>query len=86
MVGDDSCILFWHDRWVGDNSLKMLYPQLYACSNDKEACISDVLCYQEDGNDRVWNLRFCWDFHDRELEAAFAFLDFIQSWIPRGVG
>ena len=31
-----------------------------------------------------------WDFykafHDKELEVAFSFLDFIQSWIPRGVG
>ena len=45
VVGDGSLILFWHDRWVGDNSLKMFYPQLYACSNDKEACISDVLYY-----------------------------------------
>ena len=26
VVGNGSCILFWHDRWVGDTSLKMLYP------------------------------------------------------------
>ena len=56
------------------------------CSNDKEACISDVLCYQEGGSDRIWNLRFHRDFHERELGAAFSFLEFIQSWIPRGGG
>ena len=56
------------------------------CSNDKDACISDVVCYQEGGNDRIWNLRFYRDFHERELEAAFSFLDFIQSQIPRDVG
>ena len=82
MVGDGSRILFWLDRW----SLKMPYPQLYVCSNDKEACISDVLCQQDGGNDRYWNLRFYRDFHERELEAAFSFLDFIQSRIPRGIG
>ena len=64
----------------------MLCPQLSACSNDKEACISDVLCYQEGGNDKIWNLRFYRDFHERELEAAFSFLEFIQSQIPKGVG
>ena len=64
----------------------MLHPQLYAFSNDKEACISDVLCYQESGNDKIWNLRFYRDFHERELEAAFSFLEFIHSQIPRGVG
>ena len=85
VVGDGSHILFWHDRWVMDNSLKMLYPQLYAYSSDKEACISNVLCYKKGGNDRSWNLRFYRDFHDRELETAFSFLDFIQSRIPRGV-
>ena len=56
------------------------------CSNDKEACISDVLCHQEGRNDRFWNLRFYRNFHKRVLEATFSFLDFIQSRIPRGVG
>ena len=31
-------------------------------------------------------MRFYRDFHERELEAAFSFLEFIQSQIPRGVG
>ena len=53
VVGDGSRILFWHDKWVGDNTLNRLYPQLYVCSNDKEAYISDVLCYQEGRNDRI---------------------------------
>ena len=48
VVGDGSRTLFWHDRWVGNTSLKMLYPQLYACSHDKEAFISDFLGHQED--------------------------------------
>ena len=56
------------------------------CSNDKEACISDVLCHQEGGNNRFWNLRFYRNFHERELEAAFSFQDFIQSRILRGIG
>ena len=86
VVGDGTRILFWHDRWVGDNTLKMLYPQLYVCSNDKDACISNVVCYQEGENNRIWNLRFYRDFHERELEDAISFLEFIQSWIPRGYG
>ena len=31
-------------------------------------------------------MRFYRDFHERELEVAVSFLDFIQSRIPRGVG
>ena len=37
-------------------------------------------------SDRIWNLRFHRDFHERELEAAFSFLEFNQSQIPRGGG
>ena len=29
VVGDGSCILFWHDKWTGDVPLKSLYPQLF---------------------------------------------------------
>ena len=82
--GDGSRILFWHDKSVGDNTLNRLYPQLYMCSNDKEACISNVLCYQEGGINRIWNLRFHRNFHERELGVALSFLEFIQSRIPRG--
>ena len=71
---------------VGDTSLKMLYPQLYACSCDKEAYISDLLGQQEDKGTSFWNLRFYRNFHERELEAAFSFLNFIQARIPRGIG
>ncbi|KAL0011247.1 hypothetical protein SO802_006355 [Lithocarpus litseifolius] len=42
VVGDGSRIRFWHDRWVEDTSLKMLYSQSYACVSDKETCISDL--------------------------------------------
>uniref|UniRef100_A0A7N2MG37 Uncharacterized protein n=1 Tax=Quercus lobata TaxID=97700 RepID=A0A7N2MG37_QUELO len=31
-------------KWVGDNPLKILCPELYECSNNREACIYDVLC------------------------------------------
>ena len=36
-VGDGSRILFWHDKWIGDNSLRILYPELFACSANKES-------------------------------------------------
>ena len=42
VVGDASCILFWHDKWTEDVPLKILYPQLFLCLANKEAYISDV--------------------------------------------
>ena len=79
VVGDGSRILFWHDKWIEDNSLKNLYPELFVCSTNKEACISDVVCLLVGGNVRVWNLRLFRDFNDLELAASFSFLHLIQS-------
>ena len=77
---------FWHDKWIGDNSLKTLYPQLFLCSANKESSISDVLSPPVDGNDRVWNLRCYREFNDWELATSFFFLHLIQSQVPRGGG
>ena len=53
MVEDGFRILFWHDKWIGDVPLKILYPQLFLCSANKEARISEVLSPPLDDNDRV---------------------------------
>ena len=37
VVRDGTWILFWHDRWVGVDSLKILYPELYVILAEKEA-------------------------------------------------
>ena len=52
MVGDGSRILFWHDKWIGDNSLKTLYPQLFVSAANKEACM-EVLSPLVGDNDSV---------------------------------
>ena len=57
VVGDGSCILFLHDKWTGDVPLKILYPQLFLCSANKEACISEVLSLPVGDNDRVWSFK-----------------------------
>ena len=84
MVGDGSLILFWHDKWTGENYLKTLYPQLFVCLANKEACISEVLSPPVGDNDRVWSLRFYREFNDWELAASYSLLHFIQTRIPRG--
>ena len=86
VVGDGSRILFWHDKWIGDVPLKILYPQLFLCSANKEACISEVLSPPVGDNNRVWSLRFQREFNDWELAASYSFLHFIQTRIPRAGG
>ena len=77
---------FWHHKWIGDNSLKSLYPQLFVFSANKEAFVSEVLSPLASDNDKVWSLRFSREFNDWELAASYSLLHFIQTRIPRGGG
>ena len=63
-MGNGTHIRFWLDRWIGDNTLKDLYPKLYACLDAKDACISEVLWLPEGGTVRVWDLRIFRAFED----------------------
>uniref|UniRef100_A0A7N2LX35 CN hydrolase domain-containing protein n=1 Tax=Quercus lobata TaxID=97700 RepID=A0A7N2LX35_QUELO len=72
------------DWWIGDNTLKDLYPELYVCSTVKDACISEVLWILEGGIVRVWNLRFYRALEDWELAASYSLFQLIQTCIPRG--
>ena len=86
VVGEVTCVRFWHDRWIGDSTLKDLYLELYMCSVVKDACISEVLWIPEGGTVRVWDFRFYRAFEDWELAASYSLLQFIQtrnSWGDR---
>ena len=82
-MGEGTRICFWHDRWIGDNTLKDLYPKLYVCLAAKDACMSEVLWILERGTVRVWDLRFYRAFEDWELAASYSLLQLIQTCIPR---
>ena len=86
VVRDGSHILFWHDKWIGENSLKTLYPQLFVCLANKEACIFEILSLPIGDNDKIWSLRFYREFNDWELATSYSLLHFIQTLIPRGGG
>ena len=83
-MGEGTRIRFSHDRWIGDTTLKDLYPKLYVCSAVKDACISEVLWIPEGGTVRVWNLTFYRAFEDWELAASYSLFQLIQTRIPEG--
>ena len=85
VAGEGTRIRFWHDRWIGDNTLKDLYPKLYVCSAAKDACMSEVLWIPERGTVRVWDLRFYRAFEDWELAASYSLLQLIQTRIPQNL-
>ena len=42
-VGDGKSTLFWDDIWLGDSSLKVQFPRVYALETDKSALVQDRL-------------------------------------------
>ena len=82
--GEGTRIRFWHDRWIGDNTLKDLYLELYVCSAVQDVCIFEVLWISKGGTMRVWDLRFYRAFEDWELAASYFLFQLIQTRIPRG--
>ena len=83
-MGEGTRIRFWHDRWIGDNTLKDFYSELYVCSAAMDASISEVSWILEGDTFRVWDLRFYRALEDWELVASYSLLQFIQPRIPRG--
>ena len=83
-MGEGTHIRFWHDRWIGDTTLKDLYLELYVCSSVKDASISEVLWIPKGGTIRVWNLTFYRAFEDWELATSYSLLQLIQTCIPQG--
>ena len=84
-MGEGTHIRFWHDRWIGDNTLKDLYPKIYACSDAKDACISEVLWLPEGGIVKVWDLRFFRAFEDWELAASYSLLHLVFFEVIGGI-
>ena len=62
------------------------YPDLYACSSNKDALVSDCLDSNMNRGSKSWHLQFHSDFHDWELELVNSFLGHIYSQMPRGKG
>jgi hypothetical protein len=42
-VHDGTEISFWDDNWVGDQPLKLVYPNLYQLARKKHVVVADVL-------------------------------------------
>ena len=83
-IGDGSKVQFWLDRWCGTSSLADLYPELFRICCSKDASAADLMRY----TNKVlhWEIQFCREVHNRELEAFRSFIDTIYSTLVRGIG
>ena len=82
-IGDWSKVHFWLDCWCGTSLLTIRYPELYRISCSKEASVVDLMRYSN--GVLHWEIQFCREVHNHELEAFRSFINTIYSTPVRGI-
>ncbi|RVW70045.1 hypothetical protein CK203_059033 [Vitis vinifera] len=65
-VGKGTKIKFWIDHWCGNAALSQIFPLLFALAVHRNATVNEV--WDSSFGQGGWNLRFCRDFNDWELD------------------
>jgi hypothetical protein len=81
-VGVGNSTSFWNERWIGDQTLRQLFPRLFGISLQKD----DLICNMGRLGDGVW----IWDLRWRRIlfvweeEQYNALLEVIAPFLPSG--
>ena len=76
-VGDGSSIKFWTDRWCGETSLKVRFPDLYRIARHKDASVRDLMSYKS--STLQWDVCFVCRVQDWEVDTITVFMDLLYS-------
>uniref|UniRef100_A0A2N9GCJ9 Reverse transcriptase zinc-binding domain-containing protein n=1 Tax=Fagus sylvatica TaxID=28930 RepID=A0A2N9GCJ9_FAGSY len=83
-VGNGVRIRFWHDRWCGEELLRLTFSELYSIDRDKDASIANLMSFES--RMMHWNLSFIRSVHDWELKSLSSFMDCIYASPLKGEG
>ena len=83
-VKDGSRVLFWHDVWCGDRSLKTQFPSLFRMARHKNATVLDVVFWN--GDVYHWDLSFVRSLNDWEEDSICSLLALLagKEVLPQG--
>ena len=65
-VGKGNRVLFWMDKWCGNEALSQSFPQLFTLAGHKNAKVCEV--WDSSMGQGGWNLRLARDFNDWEMD------------------
>ena len=83
-IGDGSRVKFWQDRWCGENSLAVRYPNLFRFCRNKDANVAELM--MSANGVLFWDVRFVRGVHAWDLEAMSDFMVTIYGSPIRGRG
>ncbi|RVW75239.1 putative ribonuclease H protein [Vitis vinifera] len=77
-VGKGNRVLFWTDKWCGNEALAQSYPQLFTLAGHKNAKICEV--WDSSMSQGGWNLRLARDLNDWEMEQIGDMLNLLKDF------
>ena len=77
-VGKGNRVLFWTDKWCGNEALAQSYPQLFTLAGHKNAKICEV--WDSSMGQGGWNLRLARDLNDWEMEQIGDMLNLLKDF------
>ncbi|KAL6329204.1 hypothetical protein AAG906_014814 [Vitis piasezkii] len=77
-VGKGNRVLFWTDKWCGNEALAQSYPQVFTLAGHKNAKVCEV--WDSSMGQGGWNLRLARDFNDWEMEQIGDMLNLLKDF------
>ncbi|RVX18007.1 putative serine/threonine protein kinase IREH1 [Vitis vinifera] len=76
-VGKGNRVLFWTDKWCGNEALSQTFPQLFTLAGHKNAKVYEV--WDSSLGQGGWNLSLARDFNDWEMDQIGEMLNLLKD-------
>ncbi|RVW55063.1 hypothetical protein CK203_066961 [Vitis vinifera] len=77
-VGKGNRVLFWMDKWCGNEALSQTFPQLFTLAGHKNAKVCEV--WDSSLGQGGWNLSLARDFNDWEIDQIGEMLNLLKDF------
>ncbi|RVW22247.1 LINE-1 reverse transcriptase-like [Vitis vinifera] len=77
-VGKGNRVLFWMDKWCGNEALSQSFPQLFTLAGHKNAKVCEV--WDSSLGQGGWNLSLARDFNDWEIDQIGEMLNLLKDF------
>jgi len=74
-VGNGARVLFWQDKWCGEQPVKFQFPNLFRMASLRVATVQEILSWN--GNVHFWDITFTRSPNDWEEESILNLLSLL---------